>query len=105
MAIDGPVGELNLFYSGNLAANGGSGTWGFSSFGMSSPGLFSFSFANSVLQPGTGIGGSFALCGVIAGCGGSFDKGPFPPSMLQLSAERSSGSFGMGVLKEASNTI
>src|SRR5258708_24533016 len=103
MAIDGPVGELNLFYSGNLAANGGSGTWGFSSFGMSSPGLFSFSFANSLLQPGTGSGGSFALCGVIACCGGNFNKGHFPPSMLQLCAERKSGSYGLCVVKLASN--
>jgi RHS repeat-associated protein len=101
MSIDDPVGNIWLIYSGATAANGGPSIWGFSA----GPFNFHLSAANSILQPGTGVGGSFALCGLIAGCGGSFDKGPPPPSNSQLSAERSSGSIAMGGLKEASNTL
>jgi RHS repeat-associated protein len=81
MAIDNPIGDLWLIYSGTSAGNGGLATWSFST------GPFNFSFAQSALQPGTGVGGSLALCGIIAGCGGSFDKGPPPPSAAQLRNE------------------
>jgi RHS repeat-associated protein len=81
MAIDDPVFDLWLIYSGTSAANGGQATWSFVT------GPFNFSFAGSALQPGTGVGGSLALCGIIAGCGGSFDKGPPPPSAAQLRDE------------------
>jgi hypothetical protein len=63
---------------------------------------FHFGTANSILQPGTGVGGSLALCGLIAGCGDSFDKGPPPPSKAQMGAEVAFSH--MGTSSTVSNT-
>jgi hypothetical protein len=75
--------------------NGGTGFSSGSQFHLPSVGSLSFSgvsFGGKFPGSNSGFGdspapGSLELCGVIAGCGGSFDAAPAGPSNGQLAAE------------------
>jgi RHS repeat-associated protein len=91
MSIDSPTYGIDVPF----VFNGGTGFSSGSQFKLPSFGSLSFSgvsFGGTFPGSNSGFGdspapGSLGLCGVIAGCGGSFDAGPPGPSKGQLGAE------------------
>jgi len=91
LSIDSPTYGIDM----PLVFNGGSGFSSGSQFRLPSFGPLSFSGVSfGGMFPGSNSGfgdspapGSLGLCGIIAGCGGSFDAAPPGPSHGQLAAE------------------